>query len=334
MDHVAIDLGGRESQVCIRDATGTIVVERRCHNDELSTLLAKRPPSRVIVETCAEAFGIADEALKMGHEVRVVPATLARSLGVGARGLKTDRRDAQALSEVSCRIDLPSVHIPASVSRERKAMCTMREALVRARTLLVNSARGWMRQQRLRLRRGSLTTFAQRLRALPVELPAYIERQAQMIAELTEQIRAADRELTQAARQDPVCRRLMTVPGVGAVTAVRFVAGLDDICRFKSGHQVASYIGLVPGERSSSDRERRTGITKAGAPAIRRVLILAAWSARRARRKDAMQQWAEEVERRRGKFVAICALARKMAGVLFALWRDGTEYEARYAMND
>jgi transposase len=333
MEHIAIDLGGRESQVCIRDAGGAVLIERRCRTAELPELLGRRQPSRVVLETCSEAFGVADAALQCGHEVRVVPATLVRSLGVGARGVKTDRRDAQILSEVSCRVDLPSVHIPGQLSRERKAMCTMREALTRSRTLLINSVRGWMRQQAIRIGRGGTATFAERVRAALKTWPGYIDRQLQTITMLTEQLRQSDRELAQTARQDPVCRRLMTVPGVGPVTAVRFVAGLDDISRFKSAHHVASYIGLVPGERSSSDRERRTGITKAGSTAIRRVLILAAWAARRARRKDAMQLWAAEVERRRGRFVAICALARKLAGVMYALWRDASVYDSAYAMS-
>jgi transposase len=327
MEHVAIDLGGRESQVCVRDAAATIVAERRCRNSDLFEFLAKRPPSRVVLETCAEAFAVADEALKYGHQVRVVPATLVRSLGVGARGIKTDRRDAQVLSEVSCRIDLPSVHIPTKVSRERKALCTMREALTRSRTLLINSVRGWMRQHGLRVGRGSTASFVERVRVAVPSRTGYLERQLQMITMLNEQMRLADRELALTARQDPVCRRLMTVPGIGPVTAVRFVAGLDDIQRFRSAHHVASYIGLVPGERSSSDRERRTGITKAGSAAMRRVLIMAAWCARRARRKDPMHQWVDEVERRRGKFVAICALARKLAGIMYAIWRDGTVYD-------
>jgi hypothetical protein len=84
----------------------------------------------VVVETCAEAFCVADAARQLGHETRVVPATLVKTLGVGARRLKTDQRDARALSEVSCRIDLPSVHIPTTESRDRKTMCGMREALV------------------------------------------------------------------------------------------------------------------------------------------------------------------------------------------------------------
>ena len=105
MDHLAIDLGGRESQICVRQAEGHIVEERRCRTAGLAAYLASRPPSRVIVETCSEAFRIADAALAAGHAVRVVPATLVRTLGVGARRVKTDRRDAQVLSEVSCRID-------------------------------------------------------------------------------------------------------------------------------------------------------------------------------------------------------------------------------------
>src|SRR5450432_3253891 len=107
MEHVAIDLGGRKSQICIRVADGTVVREGLVPNETIKELLKGRPKSRVVVETCAEAFAIADVALSVGHEVRVVPATLVKSLGVGARRTKTDRRDARTISEVSCRIDLP-----------------------------------------------------------------------------------------------------------------------------------------------------------------------------------------------------------------------------------
>src|SRR5262245_11384316 len=141
MDHVAIDLGAKKSQICVRSADGRILEEKRWPTGDLEEYLAGRPTSRVVVETCAEAFCVADAARKLGHETRVVPATLVKTLGVGARRLKTDQRDARALSEVSCRIDLPSVHIPKTESRDRKTMCGMREALVGARTLRRNKAR-------------------------------------------------------------------------------------------------------------------------------------------------------------------------------------------------
>ena len=97
--------------------------------------------------------------------------------------------------------------------------------------------------------------------------------------------------------------------------------------RFGNAHRVESYLGLTPGEQSSSERSRRTGLTKAGAPRVRAALTQAAWSLRRTRPQDPMVLWAIEVEQRRGKRVAIMALVRKMAGVLFAMWRDGTTYE-------
>jgi len=108
----------------------------------------------VVVETCAEAFAIADAARDAGHEVRVVSATLVKTLGVGARRTKIDRRDAQVLSEVSCRIDLPSVHVPSSQSRQVKSICGMRDALVSSRTQLINNLRGWLRGQGNRIRSG------------------------------------------------------------------------------------------------------------------------------------------------------------------------------------
>lgn len=106
----------------MRTSTGDIVEERRCPTNDLGRWLSKRAPGRVIVETCTEAFRVADGARQSGHEVRVVAATLVRALGVGQRGLKNDVRDARLLSEASCRMELPSVHIPSGVSREKREL--------------------------------------------------------------------------------------------------------------------------------------------------------------------------------------------------------------------
>ncbi len=139
IDHITIDLGGRESQVCVRSAEGTILMEEAHSTQGLGKYLSKRRKSRVIVETCAEAFHVAEQALTAGHEVRVVPGTLVRSLGVGSRGIKTDVRDARVLSEVSCRIELPSVFVPSQEIRELKSLCGMRDAFVGYRTRIINT---------------------------------------------------------------------------------------------------------------------------------------------------------------------------------------------------
>jgi len=327
MEHVAIDLGGQDSQICVRSSDGTVLEERRCPTILLSEYLRARPQSRVVVETCSEAFRVADAAVEAGHEVRVVSATLVRSLGVGARRTKTDRRDARALSEVSCRIELPSVHIPSASSRERKALCSMRDALVRARTQVSNGVRGWLRTQGVRLRSGSVDTLPARVRAQVRNVPSYVTRQLDTLDALTRSLVAADHDVRYAAKTDPTCRRLMSVPGVGANTALRFVTALDEIGRFPNAHKVEAYLGLTPGERSSSQKQHRTGITKAGSPAVRHTLVQAAWAARRCRRQDPLHHWATAVQKRRGKRVAAVALARKLAGILYAIWRDGTCYE-------
>jgi transposase len=328
--HVAIDLGGRESQVCVRAEDGTILQETKVATRSLSKLLAgMREPARVILETSAEAFGIADAALASRHEVRVVPATLVKQLGVGSRGVKNDQKDARILSEASCRILLPSVHVPTERSRELKSLCGARETLIRSRTMLINNVRGWQRTRLIRVRGGATSSFPQRLRehaaSNQLALPEHVNRNLEMIEALNLQVKAADKQVTKIAGDDPVCRRLMTTPGVGPVTAVRFVAAIDDVKRFSSAHTVGSYLGLTPGEHSSSERTQKLGITKAGSSDVRRTLIQAAWVVMY-RSKDPMALWAKQIEARRGKFIAIVALARKLSGILFALWRDETTY--------
>lgn len=331
MDHCGIDLGGKESQICLRDEQGTIRWEGRWGTASLPTFFKEMRPARVIIETTAEAFRVADAAKEAGHEVRVVPATLVKTLGVGARKTKTDRRDARVLSEVSTRIDLPSVHIPSAASRQRKTMAGVHDVLTGSRTKMVNNVRGWMRGQGLKPGRGGVETFTRRVRALG-ELPECISDELELIDVLSLKITASEKRFEKATKEDAVCRRLMTVPGVGPSTALRFVAAIDDIGRFPSAHKVEAYLGLAPGESSSSEKQQRLSITKAGPSTVRWVLIQAAWVLKtrcRGPEVRALQHWATEVEKRRGPRVAVVALARRLAGILFALWRDGTTFEPR-----
>lgn len=331
MEHCAIDLGGRKSQICVRSGDGQILFEGKFDTVALPDFLRQLPSSRVILETAAEAFRVADAAKQAGHQVRVVPATLVRKLGVGARKTKTDRRDARALSEVSCQIDLPSVHIPSTRSREWKTICGMHDALVASRTKLINNLRGWMRGQGLRLRRGNAETFSQRMSELG-PLPSYVVTQIQALAEVNERVRTSERLIRSLADGDEVCQRLMTVPGVGPSTSVRFVAAIDDVTRFESAHKVEAYLGLTPGESSSSESQHRLSITKAGPTTVRWALGQAAWAVQTCCRSPGarpLQEWAAEIARRRGRLIATIALARKLAGILYALWRDGTTYQLR-----
>jgi transposase len=331
MEHIGIDLGSKESQVCVRSADGAIVGEWRWGTDRLMAFLEGRPAARVILETCTEAFRVAAVAQRAGHDVRVVAATLVRSLGVGHRGLKNDVRDARVLSEASCRIDLPSVHIPTAISQEVKAICVSREALIKTRTQLVGRVRGYVRARLGRVLRATPESLPKRVRHALLEdaegLPAHVERILIVLETVSQQIAEADAELRLLAEADARMARLMTVPGVGPVTAARFVAAIDDVGRFATAASVASYLGLVPGEATTGFRTKRTRLTRAGAPQVRWALGQAAWSLYIRRKTDPMVQWAKQIAERRGVHIAIMALARKLAHVLYALWKHGTSYD-------
>jgi transposase len=241
-------------------------------------------------------------------------------------------RDARNLSEASCRMSrLPAVHVPRKESRDRKTMCGMREELVQTRTKLVNCVRGWGRAQGLgTIRSGSTTTFPHRVREHVVQrkavVPAYVERVLMAIENLTLQIVDSDEELEKAAKSDGTCKILMTAPGIGPTASVRLTAAVDDVGRFPNAHRLESYLGMTPGENSSSTRKRRTALTKAGPAKMRWVLVQSAWAARRFYKDDPLVLWSLEVEKRRGKRVAVMALARRLVGVLYAMWRDQRPY--------
>jgi transposase len=217
------------------------------------------------------------------------------------------------------------------VSQEVKAICVSREALIRTRTQLVNRVRSYLRSRighRLRATPETLPAKARRALLDDSEgLPADLERVLVVLETLREQIALADAELKALARADVRMARLMSVPGVGPVTAARFVAAVDDVDRFPSAASVASYLGLIPGENTTGFRTKRTRLTRAGAPQVRWALGQAAWSVDIRRTQDPMVHWAKQVAARRGVQVAIMALARKLAHVLYALWKHGTTYD-------
>ena len=175
---------------------------------------------------------------------------------------------------------------PLGAIRRLKSVCGNRE-LIECRTKLINNVRGWLRTQLWRVRTGATSSFPLRVRehstAASQTVPDHIERTLKLIESITIQIRVADKELEQIAETHSICQKLMTVPGVGPVTAIRFLAALDDVTRFRNAHAVQSYLGLTPGEHSSSDSQHRTGITKAGSTELRRTLVQAAWCCIRSR---------------------------------------------------
>lgn len=336
MEHIAIDLGSRESQICVRDDSGEIVDERRYTTKHLRKYLSKRKPGRVLLESSAEAFAVADIAKECGHQARVVPSSLVRALGVGERKLKNDQRDARKLSEMDCRMEVPSVHIPSEEHRDQQARVTARQALVEVRTKLVNTVRSYFRSSGLSNVKATPENLAKNVRGtLQHQLdavPSFIEQILCVLDSLNAQIAGADRALKVLANADETCRLLQTMPGVGPITSICFAASIDVVSRFENASKLTSYLGLTPGENTTGFKTKRIGVTKSGSVRVRWTLVQAAWCMVRTRPNDPLTSWFQAVAARRGKKIAIVAVARKMAGILYAMWRDQRSYDPQKAV--
>jgi transposase len=333
MEHIGMDVHKQETQVCIEDTTGTVVLEQRIRTtpERFTALLCGRPRARILLEAATESEWVAQHLETLGHEVIVADPNYAAMYATRSRRVKTDRRDARTLAD-ACRLGAyHPAHRTSAAQRAVRAKLAVREALVQTRTRYLSVIRALLRREGIRVPSGSAAAFPRRLRQVAVAptQAAVVAPLVELLAPLNAAIAAADARVARRLAADPVARRLATTPGVGPVTAVAFVATLDDVTRFARPGQVAAYLGLVPRERSSGERQRRGAVTKAGNKRLRWLLVQAAWGVWRDRHaaSQPLRSWAVALAARRGKGVAGVALARRLAGILFALWRDGTTFD-------
>jgi transposase len=208
----------------------------------------------------------------------------------------------------------------------------VRDTLVRTRAKCMSLIGAPARREGCRIPTGYPEGFVARVEKLELPEPLVLEVTPLLLAvmkTLNEQIKEADRKLAQIVQEDAVGNRLCSVPGVGPVTAVTYVATLDEVSRFGDAKQVRAYLGLVPKEDSSGEKRRRGESTKAGNSRARWVLVEAAWVLLRTKKPEteALRRWALGITQRRGRRIAAVALARRLGGILYALWRDGTRFD-------
>ena len=331
MDHVGIDLGSLKSHVCVLDGAGALRAQREVPTAELATYLG-RFKGRAVMESCTQSRKVAELARAAGLDVVVVPGTFVRQLGVGSRGIKTDVKDAEHLARASLRnADLPSVRPCCARSRDHRSLLQTRQQLVRARTRLVASIKTYLRGELIVLKGRALpSTFRTAvegvLMARPEGVPLHISVTLDAVEQLNEQISRLDAAIADIVRDDKVCQRLMTVPGVGPIVSLAFASLVDEISQFPNAEHLASYLALVPGENTTGGKIKRTGVIKAGPPLIRSVLVQAAWSMWRSQSETPIVKWAMGIAERKGKKVAVRALARKLSAVMYAMWRSERPY--------
>jgi len=332
MEHIGVDVHKMQSQICILGDEGEVIEQRiRTDRRRFAAVLGSRSRARVLLEASTESEWVAQSIERLGHEVIVADPNYALMYATRNRRVKTDRRDARVLAE-ACRLGAyRRAHRRSATRRQVQAALIVREALVRSRSRYISVVRTLVRREGLRVGTGSTAKFLDRLDrvVLPPALAAELAPVRAVLGPLTAEIHTADQRLERLVHADAVMRRLRTVPGVGPITAASFTVVVDDVARFHDAHRVAAYLGLVPSEHSSGERRQRGAITKMGNRRVRWILVQAAWALWRDRteRTAVLRRWAERIAERRGRPVAVVALARRLAGILYAMWRDGTDYE-------
>lgn len=332
MVYGAIDLHMRFSQLRIIDAEGKVVRDRRVPTtrERLVTAFASDGPMRILVEASTESEWVAQALEAAGHAVIVADPNHAPMYGAVQRRVKTDGRDVAALAEANRRGWYRPAHRVSAAQRTLRQQLGVRRQLVRMRTGLIAHLRAVLRQEGLRLGSGSSETVVDRLSRLtvPEAVRTVITPLLDALTALTPVIATTTRTLTAQAQTDPVATRLQTVPGVGPIVALTYRATVDTVARFPSAGHVSSALGLVPREDSSGERRLRGHITKLGPSEARAMLIQAAWTCWRSRtaRSTPLRDWADRLAERRGKRIAVVALARRLSRILYAVWRDDTDF--------
>ena len=335
MDHCGLDLGKKSSRFCVVDEERRIVRQDavKMREDRLTAVFGSMPPMRIALEACGNGFWVADLLEEMGHTPIVVDP--GRVKAIGAARIKHDRLDARVLAELCCADLLPVVDRQSLSQRLRRMPVVGRDVLLRMRTMAINTVRGLLASEGVLLAPGREGRFLEladdALEEAPAEMVTAVVPVLDHIEQLNESIAQYDDALSELAREDETMKLLMTAPGVGPLTAAVFVFVVRRWERFPSGRAVAAYLGLVPSLYSSGQTHRLGRITKAGNRHLRWLLTMAANALLRTKKDSALKTWGLELAERSGRKKAKVAVARKLAAVLWAMWRDNRPFEARLA---
>jgi len=320
MFYCGLDVALKSSYLYITDAqgrkkaAGQVATEKAALTERLKPYL--RGGLAVALEAGNQSAWLHDLLVELGAQVTVVHPAKVKLIAESRR--KTDKIDAQILCELLRLGGLPHpVHIPPPETRALRGLLVARRQLVTARVRLANVARGLLRQEGVRLKAGVLMTFVgwQRwwaqeytLSHLKPVLAAYFES----FKTLTRSLQALDRQLAQRERTDARAARLKTIPKVGRIAALTFLAAVDQVDRFPSSRKLVGYSGLAPTVRSSGERTQYGAISRQGRAELRGVWVqIAHLVARDTGRATApLRKWYSRVAYQRGKKTAIVALAR------------------------
>jgi transposase len=330
---IGLDIAKTVFQVYGEDSEARAVLRKRLSRTALAGLFAKLPPTVVGIEACGTAHHWARTLTAMGHTVRLIPAAYVRPF---VKRNKTDGRDAEAICEAMQRPSMRQVPVKTVEQQAARGLETARDLLVRQHTQLMNSVRGLLAEFGIVAARGrrGFAVLCTRIEAgdpaiHPVLLPT--------LQTILEQWHGTGRAITELearllarAKADATMRRLMTVPGIGPLSAHAIVAAIGDGRQFSAARDFAAWVGLTPRQHESGNRRHSGRISRQGDQGVRRLLTLGASAVMRQARAKPQRAtpWQRGILARRPVKVAVVAQAAKTARIAWAMLRSGHSYRA------
>lgn len=286
---VGLDLAKHVFQVHGADCNGAVLLRKKLRRDQLLAFFAELPRCVVAMEACGGAHHWGRDIGRLGHEVKLIAPAYVKPF---VKRQKNDTADAEAICEAAQRPTMRFVPVTSELAQASALVFRTRDLLVRQRTQLINALRGHMTEFGMVVARGPF--HVGRLIAI-VEDPVSNPREPArivlgvIIAELralNDRVSVLDAEIVRRAKEDPVARRLMTIPGIGAITATALVALAPSAATFRRGRDFAAWLGLTPVQHSSGGKERLGRTSRMGERTLRRLLIIgasavASWASRK-----------------------------------------------------
>jgi transposase len=336
---VSIDLAKSKFDVAVSREPGRVAERHTFSATMCLRFFAQLPPATVVMEACGSAHAWARRLQRLGHTPRLLPPQHVNPYVVRD---KTDRTDAKGILEAARNEEIKPVPVKTLAQHAVGGLHRLRSAWIADRTSRLNLLRGLLRELGITIPLGAEHVVPQvrlYIQDADCEVPDSIRHAlaeaCDEIRDFERRIKDVERQLEALAKQTPAVQTLLSVPGVGLLTATALFAFVGDVQRFSSARRFASYLGLTPRERSTGGRRRLGRISKRGDVYLRMLLVSGARSvllgARRTKTPDRLRTWALGLAARRGHNTAAVALANKLARIVWAVWRTGKPFYSTLA---
>jgi transposase len=319
------------------DASGSPVFSRKISRAKLLEFFAKQPRCLVALEACGGAHHWARELTVLGHEVKLIPPAYVKPF---VKRNKNDAVDAEAICEAAQRPNMRFVAIKSEEQQASALVFRTRDLMVRQRTQLINAIRGHLTEYGWVAPKGPshIAVLSNLLdgeigSSLPDAATPMFRTMLDLLEILNGRISELDKEITRRAREDVIAKRLMTIPGVGPITATAIAALAPPVETFTKGRDFAAWLGLAPRQLSTGGKQKLGSITKMGERTLRRLIIIgcSAVVLHASKRGAPAGSWLEQMMARKPRMLVTVALANKTARIIWAVLMKQEEYKAPVA---